>query len=266
MLARGMTAYPDIDLAAAALILAMGFVAGVANAVAGGGTFFSFPAFLAAGLPPIVANASNAIAVWPGHALAAVGYRRELAEFGDTLRAPIAIAIVGGLIGAFALVFTEDAAFARLVPFLMLTATALFAFGRRINEWVTTVRSTRGGRGLGMARHAALLVFAAYGSFFGAGLGVILMATLLMFGVHDLGRNNALKNLLATVITTMGAVVFAASGLVSWPHTAIGLAGAATGGLLGARVARRLSAVWLRRIVIAVGLLLSAHFFRLYLL
>ena len=260
-----MPPYPTIDLTAGALIFAMGLVAGIANAVAGGGTFFSFPAFLAAGLPPVVANASNAIAVWPGHAFASVGYRRELAGFGRALHAQVAIAVCGGLVGAFALVFTEDAAFARLVPFLMLTATALFAFGQRIHRWADATFSGGSGRGVAGARHAALFVFSAYGSFFGAGLGVILMATLLMFGIHDLNRNNALKNLLATVITTMGAFVFALTGLVSWPHTGIGLLGAATGGLVGARIARRLSAVWLRRIVIGVGLVLSVHFFRLYL-
>ena len=251
-----------IDFPIAALLLGTGLVAGLCNALAGGGTFFTFPTFLGAGLPPVVANASNAIAVWPGHALAAFGYRAELSAFRGRLRGAIWAALAGGVCGALLLVVIENDTFERLIPMLLLAATLLFATGDRINRRLAA-RSRRGGTGAaGAFELACLFAFSLYGGFFGAGLGVILMAGLLMLGVGNLELNNALKNLLGAVITSVAVVVFAASGLVSWPHTLLGLAGAAAGGVIGARVARHLSARWLRRIVIGVGLLLSAHYFR----
>jgi|SRR5690606_19315712 len=255
---RDMT---PIDLPIAALLLGTGLVAGLCNALAGGGTFFTFPAFLGAGLPPVVANASNAIAVWPGHAFAAFGYRAELSAFRGRLRGAICAALAGGVCGALLLVVIENDTFERLIPLLLLAATLLFAAGDRLNRRLAA-RSRGAGDAAGALELACLFAFSLYGGFFGAGLGVILMAGLLMLGVADLELNNALKNLLGAAITSVAVVVFAVSGLVSWPHTLLGLAGAAAGGLIGARVARHLSPRWLRRIVIGVGLSLSVHYFR----
>jgi uncharacterized membrane protein YfcA len=258
-----MEGYIDIEPQAAVTLIVTGILAGLCNALAGGGTFFTFPAFLGAGLPPVVANASNAIAVWPGHAFAAVGYRKELATRRAGLGAAIAAALAGGICGALLLVVIEDDAFARLIPFLLLAATLLFAGGERLNRRLVGVAGDID-RGPALVRHGCLFVFSVYGGFFGAGLGVILMAGLLILGVTDLAENNALKNLLGAVITSVAVAIFAVSGLVSWPHTLIALAGAAVGGLLGARVAHRLSAAWLRRIVIAVGSALSVYYFFRY--
>lgn len=260
-----MEGYVDIEPQAAVTLIVTGVLAGLCNALAGGGTFFTFPAFLGAGLPPVVANASNAIAVWPGHAFAAVGYRKELATRRSGLGSAIAAALAGGVCGALLLVFIEDDAFARLIPFLLLAATLLFAGGERLNRRLAgDAGHTRHGGGPALVRHGCLFLFSLYGGFFGAGLGVILMAGLLILGVTDLPANNALKNLLGAVITSVAVVVFAVSGLVSWPHTLIALSGAAAGGLLGARVAHRLSATWLRRVVIAVGSALSVYYFCRY--
>lgn len=260
-----MESYAHLDPRVTLLLIATGLLAGLCNALAGGGTFFTFPAFLAAGLPPVVANASNAIAVWPGHAFAAVGYRKELAARRDGMGGPIVAALAGGVLGALLLVFIEDDAFARLIPFLLLTATLLFAVGERLNLWIKAHTSGLEGHSAGaLFKHGCLFLFSLYGGFFGAGLGVILMAALLMLGVTDLGVNNALKNLLGAIITSVAVAVFAFSGLVSWPHTLIALGGAAVGGVLGARIAHRLSALWLRRIVIGVGLVLSLYYFYRY--
>lgn len=258
-----MEGYLAMEPRAALLLTATGLLAGLCNALAGGGTFFTFPAFLGVGLPPVVANASNAIAVWPGHAFAAIGYRREIAARRKGLGAAVAAALAGGVCGALLLVVIEDAAFARMIPFLLLIATLLFAGGERLNRRLAAHTSTRGGA-KALIEHGCLFVFSVYGGFFGAGLGVILMAGLLMLGVTDLAANNALKNLLGAVITSVAVGVFAFSGLVSWPHTLVALAGAAAGGVLGARAAHKLSAVWLKRIVIAVGLSLSAYYFHRY--
>src|SRR5690606_5401319 len=198
-----------IDFPIAALLLGTGLVAGLCNALAGGGTFFTFPTFLGAGLPPVVANASNAIAVWPGHALAAFGDRADLSAFRGRLGGAIWAALAGGVCGALLLVVIENDTFERLIPMLLLAATLLFATGDRINRRLAA-RSRRGGTGAaGAFELACLFAFSLYGGFFGAGLGVILMAGLLMLGVGNLELNNALKNLLGAVITSVAVVVFA---------------------------------------------------------
>lgn len=264
MLPPPMESYVTIEPLVALLLATTGLLAGLCNALAGGGTFFTFPAFLGAGLPPVVANASNAIAVWPGHAFAAVGYRKEIAARRDGIGGAIAAALAGGVLGALLLVFIEDDAFARLIPCLLLIATFLFAVGERLNNWITAHTDGVRGNAAALFKHGCLFLFSLYGGFFSAGLGVILMAGLLMLGVTDLGTNNALKNLLGAIITSAAVIVFAFTGLVSWPHTLIALGGAAAGGVLGARVAHRLSAVWLRRVVIGVGLSLSIYYFYRY--
>ncbi len=250
------------ELSIALLLLITGFIAGVCNAVAGGGTFFTFPAFLAAGLPPVVANASNSVAVWPGHAFAAIGYRTKLTGHMRSIRGSLLIALLGGIVGAVLAGVIANQVFASLIPFLLLFATLLFAFGRQLSALVE--RPIADTPHASFASRCLEFLVAIYGGFFGAGLGIMLMASLLMLGVHDLQANNALKNLLGAVINSVAVVVFAVLGIVSWPHTLVAFVGAIAGGLAGARVARRLPAVWLRRIVIAVGLILSAYYFWRY--
>src|SRR5690554_145579 len=140
-----MEGYLAIEPRAALLLTATGLLAGLCNALAGGGTFFTFPAFLGAGLPPVVANASNAIAVWPGHAFAAIGYRTELRALRKGLTGAAIAALAGGICGAWLLVVIEDDAFARMIPFLLLAATLLFAGGERVNRRLAA--RTGAGRG-----------------------------------------------------------------------------------------------------------------------
>lgn len=252
------------DITAVIILFGAGLLAGISNAIAGGGTFFTFPVFLSLGIPPVIAGASNTIAVWPGHALAVVGYRRELRSFSKGMAGSIVVALAGGVVGALLLTFVGNQAFSKLIPFLIFFATVLFACGRSIGAWLKARTST-----LSLTEPSFLVrifefCFAVYGGFFGAGLGIMLMAGLLMLGVSDVQANNALKNLLAAVITSVAVVVFSVSGLVSWPHTAVAFLGAVLGGLIGSRVARTLSATWLRRIVITAGLGLSFHYFLKY--
>lgn len=252
------------ELSIMLLLFLSGVLAGVCNAVAGGGTFFTFPIFLSAGIPPVVANASNAVAVWPGHALAAVGYRRELREFNHGMKSSIIIAIMGGAFGALLLAYIGNRAFSMLIPFLILFATLLFGFGKSVNSWINDRTASVSIETPGYVTRLFEFVVAAYGGFFGAGLGIMLMGGLLMLGVHDIHANNALKNLLGAIITAISVVVLSISGLVSWPHTIFAFIGAVIGGLLGVPLARLLSDIWLRRLVISIGIFLTIHYFVKY--
>lgn len=253
----------DLTVPTALSLGAVGVVAGVANAIAGGGTLFSFPVFMALGLPPVVANASNAVAVWPGHALASVGYRRELRHAsGSGLAAAGLAALTGGATGAYLLSLVGNDAFLKLIPYLLLAATALFALGPAANRWLASrTRVTATTASFGPFGYACILLFSVYGGFFGAGLGVMLMAGLFLLGVHEPQQNNAVKNLLATLVTSVAVGVLAISGLIAWPQTACAFAGATIGGLLGSRLARLMSPKLLRFCVIAFGCALTTYYF-----
>ncbi len=254
----------EIEWQLIGLLFTAGVAAGMTNAVAGGGSFFTFPAFLAAGLPPIVANATNAIAVTPSHFFASLGYRNELRKT-KFLRYPtVIVAGLGAIAGALLAITISNKIFARFIPFLILFATMLFMFGQKLSGRISA--DSIGDASLMKFRVDFLLVFefmvAFYGGFFRAGLGVLLMAYLLVIGVHDMQENNALKNLLASIIACAAVAVYLFSGLVSWAHMTIVLVGTAIGGALGVRLAKVLSGIWLRRIVIIVGFFLSGYYFK----
>lgn len=237
----------------AGLLLFLAGVAGSAvNAVAGGGTFFTFPALLAAGVPPVAANASNAVALWPGYILSTLGFREEVAALRERLRGSSLIALMGGVLGAWLLLRTGNATFLRLVPVLLLFATVLFALGPGIASRVGTAGPLLAG--------VVELVIATYGGFFNAGLGILLLAGLALTGVHNIHQQNGLKNLLSAIINSAAVFAFVLAGVVRWPETLAVLAGALVGGYGGAMLARRIPAPWLRRVVVVMGLLLSVYY------
>lgn len=233
-----------------------GIIGGGVNAIAGGGTFFTFPAMIASGLDPLTANASNAVAIYPGHAAAVPAYREELKAAGRPLVLRSAVVAFGGLLGAGLLLYTGSVAFEGLVPLLLLAATLLFAFGPALAAFSARLRSDSRWLTGGIE-----FLFAIYGGYFGAGLGVLLMAALTIIGVRDVQMANAQKNLLATIITTISVAVFAVAGAIAWPQTIAVLGGALIGGYSGARIARHIPARALRIVVIGVGLALSAYYF-----
>lgn len=239
------------------LLATAGVFGGAVNAIAGGGTFFTFPALIASGLDPLTANASNAVAIYPGHAAAVPAYRAELRQSADGLTRRCLIAAAGGLAGASLLLWAGNAVFTGLVPWLLLAATLLFAGGPAIGRLAERMKVTSP-----VVRDAIEFLFAVYGGYFGAGLGVLLMAALTIVGVRDVQIANAQKNLLATLITTISVAIFIAAGIVAWPQTLVVLAGAIVGGYCGARLARYIPARWLRFVVIATGLALSVYYFR----
>lgn len=253
-----------MDLSTAALLAASGLGAGLVNAIAGGGTFFTFSALIAAGLPPIMANATSAVAVTPANFASAWAYRRELAANLKRFAALGIVSLAGGLLGAYILTATDNAAFRLLVPWLLLFATLLFAASPQI---VSLARSIGRAEGKHPSRRAwaAGLAFqflvAVYGGFFGAGMGIVMLAALAITEGDDFHLINSAKHLCSTVIQLVAVILFIAAGLVSWRETFIVGAASVVGGYAGVAFGRKLPAPVIRWLVIAVGALLTIYFF-----
>ena len=257
----------DMSTLSILLLVAAGFAAGAANSIAGGGSFFSFPALLAVGIPPVIANASNSVALWPGSLAGAWAYRRELKGLKNYL-VPMALASLGGgVAGSLLLLTVGDARFSALIPWLLAFATLLFAFSPQLARLVQPRKGlcADAGEEPPQASHGAAwtqLLVSVYGGFFGAGMGILMMASLAIAGHKDVQEINALKNLLSSVVYSVTVVTFVIAGAVSWGHTLIVLLAATAGGYWGARAARTLQGPWLRRIVIAVGTALTLYYLR----
>ncbi|MCA0342124.1 TSUP family transporter [Shinella sp. 838] len=230
------------------LLAGAGLIGGLCNAIAGGGTFFTLPALIAVGVPPVSAAATSAVAIWPGHALAVVGAPERLpAEESDSMPW-----VAGGaLAGAALLLLGGNDVFRVLVPWLILTATLLFTFAAPLHRLVGRLAGGKGPRCRFLDFAAAL-----YGGYFGAGLGVVLMALIMLEGEAALRRANLRKNFRAAVVTSLAAAVFIASGSIAWRQGLPVFAGALAGGFLGGRLAAHVPAIALRLAVIATGIVL----------
>jgi uncharacterized membrane protein YfcA len=237
-----------VDAGSAALLAAAGLGAGAVNAVAGGGSLISFPALLAAGYPSITANVTNAIAVLPGYVGGSLAYRRELAGQAARIRALALTSAAGAATGAALLLVTPASLFESIVPWLILAACGLLAVQPRV------AAATRAGPPRSpLALHAAVLAATVYGGYFGAGLGIMLLAILGVFVDDGLQRLNALKGVLSLLVAVVTAAGFALFGPVAWDAAAIVGVTCLAGGALGVGVARRLPARVLRGVVIAYG-------------
>lgn len=233
------------------LLFVSGIAGGVINALAGGATLLTFPAMLAAGLPPVTANASNAVAIVPGHLLAVLADRRKVLPLDGKLGASVVVCLIGGAVGALLLLALPERLFVLPVPALIGIATLLFLFSPRIAAWAEARRGdAEPSRGLGLS---VLGLSSIYGGFFGAGLGVILTAVLSIADPNDIRRVKALKNLLATSVSMAAIVIFIAEGAVHWPETLTMLSGALAGGYLGGYLVRVLPAGVVRWFVIVTG-------------
>ena len=242
------------------LLFAAGFLAGGINVIAGGATLVTFPVLLAVGLPPTVANASNFVAVLPGNAAGVPAYAKEIIDNRAAAIRFVLASLAGGAVGCVLLIYSTDNFFIRIVPWLILTATLLYAFGGKINK---AISAHNGGKSIAQGLPTYFLIFLAsiYGGYFGAGLGVIMLAVFNMVGFSDFHEANALKNLTNTVIGALGVLIFAASGLIAWPHALVMMVGAAVGGYVTVLFARRISQKLLKNAVITLGFSLSAYYF-----
>jgi uncharacterized membrane protein YfcA len=237
--------------------------AGIANALAGGGTFITFPTLTAVGLSPTVANITNTVALSPGYLGGTLAQRDDLSGQRTRMWTFISVCIVGGITGGLLLVNTQEKVFEILVPFLILGATGLLAFQDRMRAWVDRRTKTQDTTGREVEPWGIALVFLAsvYGGYFGAGLGIMLLAVIGL-SVHDsLTRVNALKQATSFCVNVSAAVFFIFSGKVAWDAAAVMAVGALIGGVIGGRMAGRVGDVLLQRIVVGVGLFVAAIFF-----
>jgi len=238
------------------ILFAAALAAGLFNALAGGGSIFTFPALIAIGIPPIVANVTNTVALCPGYVGGVLAQRRDLAGQGRQMLLLLPVALVGGVAGALLLTRTSDATFRALVPVLVLGACLLLAVQDRLRA---LLQRRRARIALGWAVPPVLLA-AIYGGYFGAGLSVMFLAMIGLAIDDNLTRLNALKQAMSLVTNLAAALWFGATAVVVWPAAGVMAAGALIGGALGGRIAGRVKPATLRMIVIAFGLLIAAAF------
>jgi uncharacterized membrane protein YfcA len=240
------------------ILLGAGFLAGAMNAVAGGGSFVSFPALLFAGVPAVAANASSTVALWPGSLTSLYGYRGHfLGLRGIPLPALLAVSVAGGLVGALLLLFTPEGAFNAIVPWLLLIATLTFAFGGRVG--LALRRRVR----IGLQPLLVIqFVLAVYGGYFGGAVGIMVLAVWSLLGTVNVVAYNPLKVLVVSACNSVATLCFVLSGTIWWPQTLAMLMAAALGGYAGARLGRVMKPGLVRIAILTVSAAMTAVFFR----
>jgi uncharacterized membrane protein YfcA len=244
-----------MTLTQAILLFGAAVAAGMINSVAGGGTLVSFPALVWAGRPEIIANATNALALVPGAWSSAYGYRREALKAPRKFLYLLIPSLIGGVVGAVLLRLTPPATFAQMVPLLILFATILFMAQEPIQRWLRSSeaahRETTTSWIIGASFYQFLV--AVYGGYFGAGIGILMLAVLGIMGLSDIHQMNGLKNIFGSVINGVAAIYFVFAGLIDWPGAALMAAGSIVGGYGAAGIARKIGQKAVRRIVIVIG-------------
>ncbi len=235
---------------------AVGCTAGAINAVAGGGTLLTFPVLLMLGTPPVLANATSTVGLVIGTAGSILGFRGQLQAIRAMLWSFVPVCLVGAAIGSWLLTQTSDDQFSKLIPFLVLFTTVLFFLQGLLRKSATEGRS----KALWFSIVLQLPV-AIYGAFFGAGMGILMLASFGFMGMTNIHEMNALKNLLGSLINVIAAVWFISVGMVNWPQALALTAGAFIGYYLGAHFSQRISPQKVRHLITAIGLIISAVMF-----
>lgn len=250
-----------MDATTLLLLAVAGFAGGAINALAGGGTLVTFPALVGLGLPLKLANATSQVALWPGRLTSVMAQLDDFRQLGATAWISVAIGLVGGFLGAQLLIVMDPAVFRALVPWLMLCATLVFALSPAITRFLTARGQGRRSMAMQALGRCVEFLFCVYGGFFGAGLGVFLMAGYAIAGIENVKQTNVLKNMMGMVVTTTSALTFILRGEVNWPAAAPMLVGALAGGFAGGMLARVIPAAWLRGVVTAGASGLTAWYF-----
>ncbi len=247
------------------ILLGSSVAAGAINSVAGGGSFFTFPALIFAGLPSIAANATSTMGVWPGSLASVAAYRKEIRREARRLPGLLVMSILGGVLGAGILLKTPQATFDRVLPWLLLFATLSFAFGGKLTAWLRPASTASAPearpRGFGIVTLLLQLFIAIYAGYFGGGAGILMLAMLALAGMTEIHAMNGIKTLLATVANLIALITFISAGLVAWPQALLMMVGSTCGGYGGAHFARKVNPKIIKQFVIAFGAVLTVYFF-----
>ncbi len=248
--------YPEL------LLMLAAFLAGMLNAVAGGGTLLTFPSLIGYGLTPRLANTTSTVALVPASLAGAWGFRRELVGTGPWLKLLVPPSLLGGTIGSLLLIYLPGRIFNLLVPWLLLTAALLFLLQPYLAQrFVKNAETQMPSRGVRVAVIGFQLVVAIYGGYFGAGIGILMLTSLAFMGLGSIHRMNAVKGLLGSAINATSVIVFVATGEVVWHLAGLMAMGGIAGGLTGAAIGRRLPKTLVRWFVILVGFVLAGYYF-----
>jgi uncharacterized membrane protein YfcA len=250
-----------LTLAQAIFLFVAGVLGGALNAVAGGGSFIAFPALLFTGVGPVAANATNTLALWVGVTASGGAYRKHLNISKRVMIPLIATSVVGGLLGALLLIKTPPNTFLRVLPWLLLAATLLFAFGKHLTGRISAGISHESSNAAVTGASIFELLVAVYGGYFGGGMGIMNLAMLAALGMTDIHAMNALKVVLGGFINGVATVTFIATGAIVWKQGVVMTAGAIFGGFFAAHYAQRLPQSWIRVFVIVIGSGMTVYFF-----
>ncbi len=235
--------------------------AGIINAVAGGGTLLTFPALLAFGTTPVMANATSTLALVIGTSGGMLGNRQHIKPVAPWLRRFLPVSLLGGLIGSALLTHTSNQTFGKLVPFLILFATLLFLTQSFFRRYASAhLNATANPRQLGLAIGFQFLV-SIYGGYFGAGIGILMLATLGFIGMHNIYEMNTLKTILGSLLNLVAALWFIGAGLIDWPRAGIMTVGAVAGYFIGSHYSQRIPQDRVRQIITAIGFIISGVIF-----
>ena len=239
------------------LLITASFFAGIINSIAGGGSFLTFPALVFAGVPTIAANATSAVAVFPGYLSGALGFAKELKAFPKSkFLLLIFLSISGGVLGSILLLITPEVVFSFIIPWLLGFATLLFAFGNYVSKLAEKTSDTNG-----FKSNIATLLVCIYGGYFNGGLGIVLLALFSTLGMRDIHLMNGLKNIMSFALSAASVVTFAIAGIVFWKYAIIMMIAATIGGYFGVIVARKLSKSIIRIIIVIIGTIMPFIFF-----
>jgi len=238
-------------------VLAAAFAGGVLNVIAGGGSLITFPTLLFVGLNPILASATNTVALWPASATGVYGFRLDILRTRRSLLLLLIPSVVGGVIGGLILLRTPARLFELIAPYLVLAATVLIAVQGRIGRWARHDPQTGPSPAWWVVAVIVQLAVSIYGGFFGAGIGILMLATLGLIGVRDLNEMNGLKNLYAVAINGAAIVYFVARGAVVWTVVPVMVVGSVAGGLAGSTLAHRTDQRIMRRVIVGIGMAMT---------
>jgi len=255
-----------MTLTETAVLAGTGFLSGLMNSIAGGGSFLAFPVLMFLGLLPINANATSTVALWPGTLSTMIAYHQELWLQKKRLPVLITLSIIGGAAGAITVLHISNDSFIRVVPYLLLIATLMFTFRPQIINWIRA-RAHRSDEEVSVSQLFIFFTFclafilSVYNGFFGAGFGIMMLAALGLMGMHHMHEMNAVRSCCGLVSNTVALIIFIVSGLVSWPHVFFMAGGAVIGGYGGAKMARTMPPDHVRRMVIILGWGMTTYFF-----